>query len=428
MKIRLFALGVTAVLLVATACSSGSGAAGPSSSSSSSAAASVSGGAPAPAASGRSASSNQSDIQIGLTLDLTGGGSLVGQGVKYGVEMAEKEINANGGINGRKLDFIEVDSASSPGGGVLAVRKLIQSDKVPIIFGGSTSSSTVSALPFVRSSKIPYYASIPSDPAVLTPFNKYVFEGAALPQGTVVPSEVAFLTDQLKAKKVALIASSDAYAVAARDLLGPAMTKAGITVTTTQNYAAGDTDFSAQIQAIKSSSSDAVFSIGLPGDAAKVLTQARRAGITVPMIGDSAQADNQTISLAGADSANYYTFWFSSHQFLDDATGVMGSWRTAFKADFPSPPTGVPNQWTLQSYSDVYVVAQALLTAGGTDSDKFIAALEGIQNFVAGENGTFSYAHPVGLPRGFTSTDHQGARTLVPVQVKGGHFKPATTN
>lgn len=364
-------------------------------------------------------------IRIGLTLDLTGGGSLVGQGTKYGIQMAEDEINANGGIAGRELDFVEVDSASAPDGGVLAARKLVQSERVPIIFGGSTSSSTVPALSFIRDSDVVYYASIPSDPSVLDPFAENIFEGAALPQSTVVPSEVAFVKDELKASEVALIASSDAYAVAARDLLVPALEDAGMTVTTVQNYSAGDDDFTAQLQTIKSSEPDVVFSIGLPADAAKVLVQARRAGIRVPMVGDSAQADNQTISLAGSDAEGYYTFWFSSRQFLDDTTGVMGEFVDAFESEYPDAPEGVPNQWTLQAYSDVYVLAEALVaTDGDTDKDKVIAALEEIQDYVAGETGSFDFAHPVGLPRGFTADDHQGARTLVPVQVHDGQFKP----
>ncbi len=365
-------------------------------------------------------------ITLGLQADLTGGGSLVGQGAKHGVDMAVKEINDHGGVNGRKLDTVVADAASTPDGGLLAARKLVQQDNVFAILGCSTSSSTVSVLPFIRTVDTPYYASIPSDPRVLDPFTKHIFEGAALPQTTVVPLEVEFLTKTLKGKSIALAVSSDAYAIAARNLIVPEIEKQGAKAATVQNFTAGDTDFTAQIQAIKSANPDVLMIIGLPADGARFLTQARRAGLTIPMVGDSAQADKQTVSLAGPSAEGYYTFWFSSPQFIDDRTGTMGAWRDAFEKTFPNPPPGVPNQWTLQAYSDVYVVAEALRRAGNTlTRENFVKQLETIQNFVGGKDENLKYAFPVGLPRSFTATDHQGSRTLVPVVVKDGAFKPA---
>jgi len=367
-------------------------------------------------------------ITIGLQVDLTGGGSLVGQGTKYGVEMAVAEINKHGGVNGRKINLVIEDAASTPDGGVLAVRKLAQQDNVFAIFGGSISSSTVSALTFIRSGDVPYYASIPSDPRVLNPFSKLIFEGAALPQTTVVPDEVDFLTKTLGGKNIALMVSSDAYAIAAKGLIVPEIEKRGVKVATVQTFNAGDTDFTGQIAAIKKANPDVMMTIALPADGARVLVQARRAGINIPMVGDSAQADNQTIRLAGTVSEGYYTFWFSSPQFIDDRTGEMGKWRDAFAAQFPNPPTGVPNQWTLQSYADVYVVAEALKKCGSTVTrDNFVKQLETLKDYVGGKPGSsFSYAHPIGLPRTFTATDHQGSRLLVPVVIKNGEFKAVT--
>ena len=398
-------------LLLAACSASGGSSVNPSSSAGG-------GGATAPGVSGDT-------IRLGLQVDLTGGGALVGQGTKYGVDMAVAQINDSGGINGRKLEIVVEDSATTPDGGNLAVRKLVQQDNVFAIFGGGTSSSTVAALPFVEQNAVPYYASIPSDPRVLDPFSKLVFEGAALPQTTVVPLEVSFLKDRLQAKSVALAVSSSAYAISAGKLLGPELQKEGVTVATTQDFTAGDTDFTAQIQAIKAAKPDVVMTIGLPADGARFLVQARRAGITVPMVGDSAQADNQTISLAGSDAEGYYTFWFSSPQFIDATTGAMGDWGKAFDAMFSSPPTGVPNQWTLQAYSDVWVIAQALKDAGQSPSrDAFVTQLEKTQCYVGGKDGFTGVAQPIGLPRTFTATNHQGSDELIPVVVKNGHFGP----
>ena len=367
-----------------------------------------------------------SSIRLGLQVDLTGGGALVGQGTKFGVDLAVAQINKAGGINGRTLELVVEDSASTPDGGVLAVRKLVQQDNVFAIIGGGTSSSTVSALPFIRQNDVPYYASIPSDPRVLDPLSKLIFEGAALPQTTVVPLEVDFLVKRLNAKNIALAVSSDAYAISAKGLIVPELQKRGLSVKTTQDFTATDTDFTAQIQAIKAASPDVVMTIGLPASGARFLVQARRAGISVPMVGDSAQADNQTISLAGSSAEGYYTFWFSSPQFIDATAGAMGDWLKAFKAQFSSPPPGVPNQWTLQAYSDVFVVAQALVNVGKDPiRTGFVEQVEKTRCYVGGRDGFVGVANAVGLPRSFSTQNHQGSYTLIPIAVKGGHFEAA---
>src|SRR5437870_1996989 len=78
-------------------------------------------------------------IKIGVHTSLTGGASSVGQGSKVGISTAVAEINANGGISGRKLDVIFVDDRSAPDGGVAAVRRLIDDDTVFAVFGAGPS-------------------------------------------------------------------------------------------------------------------------------------------------------------------------------------------------------------------------------------------------------------------------------------------------
>ncbi|MGH6799522.1 MAG: ABC transporter substrate-binding protein, partial [Roseiarcus sp.] len=114
---------------------------------------------------------------IGVQVSLSGPASTVGQGFKAGAQMAVDEINAHGGINGRHIDIAYEDDSGTAEGGLSAVRRLMEQDKVFAIFSGGTSTSTASVIPLVQQSKFLYYDSVASDPRVLQNYSPYVFSG-----------------------------------------------------------------------------------------------------------------------------------------------------------------------------------------------------------------------------------------------------------
>lgn len=365
-------------------------------------------------------------IKLGMYSDLTGGASLVGRGGQAGANCAVDEINANGGINGRTLEVVYEDSESTPDGGLLAARKLVQQENVFAILGLGASSSTVSVVPYAKEQEVPFYVGLSSDPRVLEEFSPWTFTGAAPSQESFAPLQLDFIENELGATKIALIFSSDAYAIAAKPIVLETMEERGLEAVTVQDFTTGDTDFTAQLRAVRESNPDVLFVYALPAEGARIISQARRAGITVPYVGEGAHADPQTIQLAGADAEGIYTFWFSSPQFISDRTGVMGEWWSAFETCNADPGPGVPNQWTLQAYTEVYNFAEGLRRAGDNlTRENFVAQLETMTDYVAGDGDEWPAAVPIGLPRTFTSEDHQGARTLIPVIVQDGEFKPA---
>ena len=130
---------------------------------------------------GTSAAGGDGPIVIGSHVPLTGPASFVGQGFEVGAELAQKEINANGGINGRQLELKFVDDKGTTDGALTAVRQLLTRDKALAILGGSTSTSTLGAVPYFRQNPDAlYYVSLASDPRVLEQFNKNIFVGSAL--------------------------------------------------------------------------------------------------------------------------------------------------------------------------------------------------------------------------------------------------------
>ena len=94
-------------------------------------------------------------ISLGAHIPLTGESSELGQGFRYGVELAIAEINAHGGVNGHELKLILVDDRSTPDGAVTAVQRLTTRDNVLLLWNGSSSSPTVAVLPGLRAGPVP---------------------------------------------------------------------------------------------------------------------------------------------------------------------------------------------------------------------------------------------------------------------------------
>ncbi len=367
------------------------------------------------------------DVAVGVHLPLTGAASFVGQGFQLGSQLALTEINAHGGVNGRKLNVTYEDDGGTADGGVTTVRRLIDQDKVFLVFGGSTSTTTVAVLPSMASGPVPYYVSLASDPRVLQNYSDFIFMGATLPQKDIVAGMVKFMTGSLKPKSVALMQCDQAHCQSGVPLLKSALEGAGVQVTTVQQYHSGDTDFTAQLDAIKKTNPDIVHVYGLAADGGRIIPQIRRAGITAKIVGDTSLADPSVLKVAGAASDGFYAFWLGASQFIDDKSGAMGDWRTRFDKANPNPPSGTPNLYSLMGYADTYVVAEGIRRASSNLTQKnFVDQLNTLDGFVAGKDSYFKYAAPIGLPRSFKKGDHQGNHGLTPILAKGGSFTVAT--
>src|SRR5882724_7742855 len=120
------------------------------------------------------------EILIGSHGPLTGPAAYIGIGARSGLQLAIDEVNAKGGIHGRKLRVLFEDDAFSPTKALGAVKKLIEDNKVFMIFGASGSNPTLGTLDYLRESKVLTYVSISSAPAVTRPFSKYIFRGATV--------------------------------------------------------------------------------------------------------------------------------------------------------------------------------------------------------------------------------------------------------
>ncbi|TAN31857.1 hypothetical protein EPN29_11665 [bacterium] len=364
--------------------------------------------------------SNQ--IVIGSDMALTGPGSATGQGFKLGLELAASEINAHGGINGRKVKLVIEDDAGTAQGGVEAARRLVQQDGVFADFAGAGSTSAVSEAPFFTSSKVPLYATLASDPRIFQPFSRYVFTG--VPQRRDLSQEVVKYAQSIGAATLDILYASDqAFCQSGVQLVQGDAAASGTHIVGLQSFHSGDTDFTAQISSVARLNPSAVYLCGLDVDGGRIVPQLRRVVADTTIIADASMATAALLKTAGPAGEGVRCFWLSSSQPVTAQTGAMGDWNKRLDKFAPNRPAGTPNIFTVSGYVDFYVFAEALRHAGSSVTrDNFVDALEGVHNFVPGRDSYFSYAAPIGVPRNFSKENHQGTHAAVPIEIKNGEF------
>jgi branched-chain amino acid transport system substrate-binding protein len=374
--------------------------------------------------SGSAAADGKGPIVIGSHVPITGPASFVGQGFEVGAQLAQKEINAHGGIDGRQLKLEFVDDKGTTDGALTAVRQLLTRDKALAILGGSTSTATLGAVPYFRQNPDAlYYVSLASDPRVLEGKNKNIFVGSALSQADGVKIYADHLQKTVKAKRVAIMLCDQGHCISGGPLLDKELKGRGIEVVSTTTFNSGDTDFTGQVQQVKKSDPDAVFVFALPADGGRLLPQLRRAGVSVPLAGDISLAHEIVPKVAGKDAEGFEAFFQAGTTLLTDTSGPMATWRASLEKNVSKLPEGTPNSYSLQAYSDTYALAEAIRAAGKAPTSKqVIASLEtDVKDFVPGK-GAWDYAEPVSFPRTFSADDHQGNRRALPVRVQNGVF------
>ena len=239
-------------------------------------------------------------IKVGEYASLTGKEASFGQQSHKGLVLAIEELNAAGGVLGKKLELITEDNQTKSGESATAVKKLISRDKVIALIGEVASGRSNEAAPIAQAAKIPMIAPAATNPSV-TQTGDYIFRVCFIDpfQGTVMAK---FAKDDLKAQKVAILASvSNAYSVGLAKFFKETFVANGGTVVVEKSFSEGDKDFRAQLTAVKAAGVDAIFVPSYYTEAALIARQARDLGLTVPLFGGDGWVADQLLEL-GAKS------------------------------------------------------------------------------------------------------------------------------
>ena len=313
-------------------------------------------------------------IRIGEYASLTGKEAAFGQSSHKGTLLAIEELNAAGGVLGKKLKLITEDTQSKPGESATVVRKLVSRDKVVAVLGEVASSRSLEAAPICQEFKVPMISPSSTNPRV-TETGDYIFRVCFTDpfQGPVL---AAFAQRSLKAKNVAILHDvAAAYSVGLAGYFKENFLKLGGKISAEQKFSSGDKDFRAQLTAIKAANPDAIFVPGYYSEAGLIVKQARELGISIPLFGGDGWEAPELIQIGGKALEGTY---YSTHYSPENDSPVVQNFVAKYKAKYNNE---VPDAMAALGYDSALVLADAIKRAGTTDGPKLRDAIAATKDF-----------------------------------------------
>ena len=349
----------------------------------------------------------QGTIKIGEFASMTGKEATFGQFAHKGTLMAIEEVNAAGGVLGKKVELLLEDNQSKPGESATIVKKFISRDKVVAVLGEIVSSRTLEAAPICQSAKIPLVSPGATAPEVTTK-GDYIFRACFIDPfvGTITAK---FARETLKIKRAAILSSvSSAQSVGLSKFFHTRFTAEGGTIVAEQKFSEGDKDFRAQLTAIKASGAEGIFIPAYYTEAALVCKQARDLGLTVPLFGTDGWESAEFLSIGGAAVEGCYLV---THYSAENSSPLVAS----FHARFQKRWNMASNALCALGYDSAMMLIDAIKRAGTTDGPKVRAALAATKDF-PGAAGTITL-----------DAQRNPTKSAVVLTVKDGKFQFVTS-
>lgn len=305
---------------------------------------------------------------VGL-VELSGTGATSGTNFNDGVKLAVKEINAAGGILGRKVEYTSSDTQSQP-----QVAKALAMNAIDegayVVMGPVFSGSILVSMAETRRAGIPNFTG--GEAAAITQQgNPYIFR-TAFTQTTSMPKVARYLKDNLKAKSVAIIYTNNDFGKGGRDVFAKALEPHGIKVVADISTDPGQVDFSGAVLKAKQANADALFVYTNEEEAARALRELRKQGYDKPIVGETVLTSQKVIELAG-EAGNGAV----AHVGLTADAPDPGI--RAFAAQFQKEYNYKPDHNGLKGYSGMYIVKAVTEKIGKFDPKAFADAMHGIR-------------------------------------------------
>ncbi len=314
------------------------------------------------------ASAQDNTLKIPGVLELSGAGAISGTNFRDGIVMAIEDINAAGGVLGKKLVFETVDTASDPGKARAAIQRALD-DKPTVIFGPVFSGSVNATLPMTNEAQIPQI--IGGEAANITSQgSKYIFR-TSFGQNVSMPKIANYLRDGVKAKSLAIVYVNNDFGKGGRNAIMKELESRGIKVAADLSIEAGQADFAADVVKVKAASADAVFVYLNEEESARFLIEAKKQGLDKPLIGETTLLGQKVIDLA-KEAAN----GVKGHVGLtiDAPSPLVAEFAKKFEAKFKYKP----DHNGMKGYLGAYMFKTAAEKAGKLDPVAIAAAMHGL--------------------------------------------------
>ena len=325
-------------------------------------------------------------IKIGSFLTVTGPASFLGDPELKTLQMYVEELNAKGGVKGRKLELIHYDTGGNAKDAVNFVKRLIKNDNVDLLIGGTTTGDTMAVIPDVEKEGIPFI-SLAGGVEIIEPVKKWVFKTPHTDR-----MAAAKIFEDLRKRglnKIALITGDGGFDKSGRAQILKLAPDYGMTLVADESYGNKDTDMTAQLTKIRSSDAQAIINFGLGQAPAIVTKNIKQLGITLPLYQSHGVASKTFIDLAG-DAAEGVRLPAAALVVAaqlpdtDPQKPVLLAYQSRYEAKH-----GPVSTFGGHAYDGLMIAVAAIERAGGPDKAKVRDGIEKTSGFI-GTAGVFN--------------------------------------
>ena len=333
-------------------------------------------------------------IKIGAILAVTGPASFLGAPEARTLEMLTEELNAKGGIGGKKIQLIIKDSGASAEKAISFARQLIEEEKVFAIIGPSTTGETMAIKNLAEESKT-LLLSCAAAESIVNPLAKYVFKVA--PSDRYAVEKIYHQMKKTGIAKIGVLSSNTGFGKAGKEQLEKNASEHGITIALSEVYDKSATDLTAEVTKMKGAGVQAIVNWSIEPAQAIVIKNARQIGLTMPIFQSHGFANIQYAKTAGiaAEGVIFPASRIVVADLLSEKhpqRSVVLSYKNAYESKFKEDVS------TFGGHGyDALMILTTAIQAAGTDREKVRTAIEHLKGFV-GTAGIFN----------LSPTDHNG--------------------
>ena len=310
-------------------------------------------------------------IKIGLVTALSGQSARAGEAITRGLTIAIDELNAKGGVLGRKFELVRRDDEATPAKGVIAARELIFKEKVAVLFGGLDTPVSMAIVPIVNAEKMPFMGPWAAGTGI-THNNgnpNFVFRVSAVDE-IVDKALLQYAQKNFNTKKPGMILINNPWGESNEKGLTAALAAKGVKAAGIEKFENNDVDVVPQLTRLKEAGADTLFLVGNVGPSSQVVKSLDRMGWNVPIASHWGPAGGRFTELAGPSAKKVH--FVQTYSFFGKQTPVGEKVLKALMAKYPdikgpgdvTPAVGVAN-----AYDAMHLVALAIQKAGSTGGD-----------------------------------------------------------
>jgi branched-chain amino acid transport system substrate-binding protein len=356
---------------------------------------------------------SKNEIVIGSMQDLSGPIVAFSKQLKYGMEMRVEEINAQGGIHGRKLKLVIEDHGYDPKKAVLATQKLVQKDKIFAMVGTIGTPTALPSMPILFEKNIPHLFPLTAARQMYEPVHRLKYSIAA-PYFDQMRAAVKYMVKNKGYKKVCTLYQDDDFGVEVMQGAEAGLKEINMALAEKTTYKRGATDFSSQVARMKDAGCDLVVLGTIIRETIGTIATARKLGWGVDFMGSTAAYTDLIHKLGGPAMNGFYAASTVNNPYLDDASRNVREWASKYKQKYKEDPA----VFSVYGWQVIDLFIQVAEKAGPKlTTDSFVNALE---NFSSPRDMFGSDAMV------FSKTKHLGSNRARLSQIINGKWTPIT--